>query len=312
MRLLRAGLHHGHRRAARGEPVAERRAGGGASEPLPLRRLSAHPQGDRASRAGPPRRRRAVKFLNKRLRNSSAAAHLKRCTTRVIFLKGHCHAEVPYHPVARRGRRVARARAGPWPPPRRRRQQQQPVAEPQPRRSRRSRVSRGDRGQSQQQAQRASRRRSGRNSRRAMRSRSIANGGHASRADVGRCPRLPDAPPGDRLAAGGQQQQPTRSRSTTATARVASTARPAPPSESSSSRSARTAARATALEPQHGDYGQARSIIRADHNRRWANGGWNRNWRNDHRYDWRRYRNSHRSIFHLGFYYDPFGYSYRR
>ncbi|MEA3058655.1 MAG: hypothetical protein QOE50_67 [Sphingomonadales bacterium] len=45
--------------------------------------------------------------------------------------------------------------------------------------------------------------------------------------------------------------------------------------------------------------------------RRWANGGWNRDWRNDRRYDWRGYRNSHRSIFRIGIYYDPFGYNYR-
>jgi len=49
---------------------------------------------------------------------------------------------------------------------------------------------------------------------------------------------------------------------------------------------------------------------------RWSGrsgGTWNRDWRNDHRYDWRRYRDSHRSIFHIGIYYDPFGYnSYRR
>lgn len=38
---------------------------------------------------------------------------------------------------------------------------------------------------------------------------------------------------------------------------------------------------------------------------------WNRDWRNDRRYDWRRYRNHHRSIFHLGIYYDPFGYNYQ-
>jgi Ni/Co efflux regulator RcnB len=43
---------------------------------------------------------------------------------------------------------------------------------------------------------------------------------------------------------------------------------------------------------------------------RYAN-NWNRNWRNDHHYDWRRYRNSHRSIFQLGIYLDPFGYDYR-
>jgi hypothetical protein len=45
---------------------------------------------------------------------------------------------------------------------------------------------------------------------------------------------------------------------------------------------------------------------------RWASGGtWNRDWRNDRRYDWRRYRDQHRSIFRLGVYYDPFGYGYR-
>jgi hypothetical protein len=45
---------------------------------------------------------------------------------------------------------------------------------------------------------------------------------------------------------------------------------------------------------------------------RWANSGsWNRDWRNDRRYDWRRYRDSHRSIFRLGVYIDPFGYGYQ-
>jgi Ni/Co efflux regulator RcnB len=38
---------------------------------------------------------------------------------------------------------------------------------------------------------------------------------------------------------------------------------------------------------------------------------WNRDWRNDRRYDWRHYRDHHRSVFHLGIYYDPFGYGYR-
>jgi Ni/Co efflux regulator RcnB len=33
-------------------------------------------------------------------------------------------------------------------------------------------------------------------------------------------------------------------------------------------------------------------------------------WRNDRRYDWRSHRHHHRSLFHLGFYYDPFGWSY--
>jgi Ni/Co efflux regulator RcnB len=44
---------------------------------------------------------------------------------------------------------------------------------------------------------------------------------------------------------------------------------------------------------------------------RWASGGWNRDWRNDRRYDWRRYRDRHRSVFRLGVYFDPFGYGYR-
>jgi len=39
---------------------------------------------------------------------------------------------------------------------------------------------------------------------------------------------------------------------------------------------------------------------------------WNNAWRNDNRYDWRRYRDRNRSIFSLGFYYDPFGFSYRQ
>lgn len=45
---------------------------------------------------------------------------------------------------------------------------------------------------------------------------------------------------------------------------------------------------------------------------RWASGAWNREWRNNARYDWRRYRDHHRSIFHLGLYYDPFNFGYRQ
>lgn len=37
---------------------------------------------------------------------------------------------------------------------------------------------------------------------------------------------------------------------------------------------------------------------------------WNRGWRNDNHYDWRRYRDHHRSLFHLGLYFDPFGWGY--
>jgi Ni/Co efflux regulator RcnB len=46
--------------------------------------------------------------------------------------------------------------------------------------------------------------------------------------------------------------------------------------------------------------------------RRWTdNHNWNRNWRNDNRYDWRRYRDHNRSRFHFGFYNDPFGWGYQ-
>jgi len=38
---------------------------------------------------------------------------------------------------------------------------------------------------------------------------------------------------------------------------------------------------------------------------------WNTNWRNDNHYDWRRYRDHHRSRFHLGVYFDPFGWGYQ-
>ena len=40
---------------------------------------------------------------------------------------------------------------------------------------------------------------------------------------------------------------------------------------------------------------------------------WNRNWRNDNRYDWQRYRYSNRSLFNIGPYYSPYrGYGYNR
>ncbi|HWI85009.1 MAG TPA: RcnB family protein [Sphingomonas sp.] len=37
----------------------------------------------------------------------------------------------------------------------------------------------------------------------------------------------------------------------------------------------------------------------------------NLNWRNDHRYDWRGFRNSHRDVFNRGRYHAPRGYNYR-
>lgn len=45
-------------------------------------------------------------------------------------------------------------------------------------------------------------------------------------------------------------------------------------------------------------------------NRRTPEIRWATNWRNNDRYDWRNYRHHHRSHFHLGFYFDPFGWGY--
>ena len=46
--------------------------------------------------------------------------------------------------------------------------------------------------------------------------------------------------------------------------------------------------------------------------RRHAPTNWSQHWRNDRRYDWWNWRNRHRSLFNLGFYYDPFGWGYQR
>jgi len=37
---------------------------------------------------------------------------------------------------------------------------------------------------------------------------------------------------------------------------------------------------------------------------------WSTSWRHNSKYDWSNHRRHHRSLFHLGFYYDPFGWSY--
>jgi hypothetical protein len=39
---------------------------------------------------------------------------------------------------------------------------------------------------------------------------------------------------------------------------------------------------------------------------------WSTDWRHDHRYDWNNWRRHHRNKFHLGLYYDPFGWNYFR
>jgi len=38
---------------------------------------------------------------------------------------------------------------------------------------------------------------------------------------------------------------------------------------------------------------------------------WSTNWRHNSKYDWNNYRHKHRSRFHLGFYFDPFGWGYQ-
>ena len=65
--------------------------------------------------------------------------------------------------------------------------------------------------------------------------------------------------------------------------------------------------------PEIGQTGPVRTDLRSgrrydrDDRNRWTN-----NWRNDRRYDWRHHRDRNRSIFRIGFYFDPFGYSYRQ
>jgi hypothetical protein len=51
--------------------------------------------------------------------------------------------------------------------------------------------------------------------------------------------------------------------------------------------------------------------LRADNYRRGGNVHWDTNWRHNGRYDWHNYRHHHRSLFHLGFYYDPYGWGYQ-
>jgi hypothetical protein len=45
--------------------------------------------------------------------------------------------------------------------------------------------------------------------------------------------------------------------------------------------------------------------------RRTAAPHWSTSWRNNNRYDWQNHRRHHRSLFHLGFYFDPFGWGYQ-
>jgi Ni/Co efflux regulator RcnB len=46
-------------------------------------------------------------------------------------------------------------------------------------------------------------------------------------------------------------------------------------------------------------------------NRRSPAPTWSTNWRHNNKYDWYNWRKRNRSLFHLGFYYDPFGWGYQ-
>lgn len=50
--------------------------------------------------------------------------------------------------------------------------------------------------------------------------------------------------------------------------------------------------------------------LRSDVHRSTPTVQWNTAWRNNSRYDWQNHRHHHRSLFHLGFYFDPFGWNY--
>jgi hypothetical protein len=51
--------------------------------------------------------------------------------------------------------------------------------------------------------------------------------------------------------------------------------------------------------------------LRVDSRWRDNNVRWNTDWRRDNRYDWQRWRDRHHNWFHLGIYYDPFGWGYQ-
>ena len=51
--------------------------------------------------------------------------------------------------------------------------------------------------------------------------------------------------------------------------------------------------------------------LRVDSRSRDRNHHWDTSWRSNHHYDWQDWRRHHRSHFHLGLYYDPFGWSYQ-
>lgn len=59
--------------------------------------------------------------------------------------------------------------------------------------------------------------------------------------------------------------------------------------------------------PREGTQPPLRTDTRTTSHHRWTG-----DWRHDHRYDWWNWRRRHHSHFHIGFYFDPFGWNYRR
>ena len=49
---------------------------------------------------------------------------------------------------------------------------------------------------------------------------------------------------------------------------------------------------------------------RRDRCRQQQHSAWHTEWRHDSRYNWTDWRRHHHSLFHLGFYYDPYGWGY--
>jgi len=67
--------------------------------------------------------------------------------------------------------------------------------------------------------------------------------------------------------------------------------------------------------PREGAQPPLPTSTRQSRTNRWSNATaqhWRNHWRSDRRYDWRGHRRRHSSLFNFGFYYDPFGWNYRR
>lgn len=65
-------------------------------------------------------------------------------------------------------------------------------------------------------------------------------------------------------------------------------------------------------EQRRGEFSGLHHGIVHNGNRTGSYHRWSRDWHHDHRYDWRNYRDRHRTIFRIGRYYDPYGWGYRR